>query len=48
VDAASRAIETLYAAWVNGTAIAQPDASAVAAYERRNLTAKLARALDSL
>jgi glycosyltransferase involved in cell wall biosynthesis len=48
VDAASRAIETLYAGWVNGTAIAQPDASAVAAYERRNLTAKLARALDSL
>jgi glycosyltransferase involved in cell wall biosynthesis len=46
--AASRAIETLYDAWKNGTAIARPDASAVAVYERRNLTAKLARALDSM
>ena len=46
--AASRAIETLYDSWKNGTAIAQPDASAVMAYERRNLTAKLARALDSM
>lgn len=45
---ASRGIETLYDAWTNGTAIAQPDASAVAAYERRNLTAKLARALDCM
>ncbi|HXS10020.1 MAG TPA: glycosyltransferase [Candidatus Krumholzibacteria bacterium] len=48
VAGASRALETLYEGWVNGTAIAQPDASAVAAYERRNLTAKLARALDSM
>jgi glycosyltransferase involved in cell wall biosynthesis len=46
--AASRALETLYEGWASGTAIAQPDASAVAAYERRNLTAKLARALDSM
>lgn len=46
--AASRALETLYEGWASGTAIAQPDASAVAAYERRNLTAKLAHALDSM
>jgi glycosyltransferase involved in cell wall biosynthesis len=46
--AASRGVETLYDNWKNGTAIAEPDASAVAAYERRNLTAKLARALDSM
>ncbi|HKW13816.1 MAG TPA: glycosyltransferase [Candidatus Krumholzibacteria bacterium] len=46
--AASRAIETLYDSWKNGTAIAQSDAAAVGAYERRNLTAKLARALDSM
>jgi glycosyltransferase involved in cell wall biosynthesis len=46
--AASRGIETLYDAWQNGTTIAKPDVSAVAAYERRNLTAKLARALDSM
>ena len=46
--AASRAIETLYDRWKSGTAIAQSDASLVAAYERRNLTAKLARALDSM
>jgi hypothetical protein len=48
VSGASRAIETLFDAWENGTSIAQPDASAVAAFERRNLTAKLARALDSM
>lgn len=48
VAGASRALETLYEGWVNGTALAQSDASAVAAYERRNLTAKLARALDSM
>jgi glycosyltransferase involved in cell wall biosynthesis len=46
--AASWAIETLYDSWKNGTAIAKPDASAVAVYERRNLTAKLAHALDSM
>jgi glycosyltransferase involved in cell wall biosynthesis len=48
VAGASRAIETLYDAWANGTSIARPDPSATAAYERRNLTAKLARALDSM
>jgi glycosyltransferase involved in cell wall biosynthesis len=48
VPAASRAIESLYDAWENGTSIAQSDPAAVAEYERRNLTAKLARALDSM
>jgi len=46
--AASLAIEGLYDGWLNGTSIAQPGPSAVAAYERRNLTAKLARSLDSM
>jgi hypothetical protein len=48
VPGASRAIEALYDAWKNGTSIARPDRSAVSAFERRNLTAKLARALDSM
>jgi len=48
VAAASRAVETFYDRWKNGTSIAPPDASTVAAYERRNLTARLARALDSM
>jgi glycosyltransferase involved in cell wall biosynthesis len=46
VAGASRAVESLYDAWAAGTSIAAPDASAAAAYERRNLTAALARALD--
>jgi glycosyltransferase involved in cell wall biosynthesis len=45
---ASRAIESLYDAWAAGTSIAVPDVSAAAAYERRNLTAALARALDEI
>lgn len=48
VAGASRAIESLYDAWAAGTSIAVPDASAAAAYERRNLTAALARALDEI
>ncbi|HET6348991.1 MAG TPA: glycosyltransferase [Candidatus Krumholzibacteria bacterium] len=48
VDAASRALETLYDHWRNGTSIAHRNAAAVAEYERRNLTAKLARTLDSM
>jgi glycosyltransferase involved in cell wall biosynthesis len=48
VAGASRAIESFYDGWMNGTSIARPDPSAVAAFERRNLTAKLARALDSM
>ena len=48
VPAASRAIESLFDAWENGTSIARSDPAAVAEYERRNLTAKLARALDSM
>ena len=48
VAGASRAIETLYDGWKSGPSIAQPDAAATAMYERRNLTAKLARALDSM
>lgn len=46
--AASQALEHCYDAWQGGTSIAQPDPSAVAAYERRNLTAKLAKAIDSM
>jgi glycosyltransferase involved in cell wall biosynthesis len=48
VAGASRAIETLFDSWSGGTSIAKPDPAAAAAYERRNLTAKLARALDSM
>jgi glycosyltransferase involved in cell wall biosynthesis len=48
VAGASQAIERLYEGWKNGTSIARPDASTAAAYERRNLTARLARALDSM
>jgi glycosyltransferase involved in cell wall biosynthesis len=46
--AASRAVETMYDAWLAGTSIAQPNAAAASRYERRNLTAVLARALDSM
>ena len=48
VAAASRAIETLYDAWRTGASRAERDASAAARYERRHLTAALARALDSM
>ena len=48
VDGASRALETMFDAWATGTSIAQIDASAVAHYERKNLTAALARALDTM
>jgi glycosyltransferase involved in cell wall biosynthesis len=48
VPAASRAIETMFDAWSAGTSVAQTDLSAASRYERRNLTAALARALDSM
>jgi glycosyltransferase involved in cell wall biosynthesis len=48
VAAASCAIETLYDAWRTGTSIAEPGTPAASRYERRHLTAALARALDSM
>lgn len=45
--AASRAIEQLYDAWASGTLVAGRS-EAANAYERRNLTARLAHALDSM
>ncbi len=47
VGGASRAIEELYEAWAAGTAVARRS-DAANAYERRELTAKLARALDGM
>jgi glycosyltransferase involved in cell wall biosynthesis len=43
--AASRAIERMYDAWVSGAPIASPVTDAVARYERRYLTGRLAQAL---
>jgi glycosyltransferase involved in cell wall biosynthesis len=43
---ASRAIEQLYDSWAAGTSIADRDAQAASRYERRNLTERLARALE--
>ncbi|HEU4930284.1 MAG TPA: glycosyltransferase family 4 protein [Candidatus Krumholzibacteria bacterium] len=48
VDGASRAIESLYDAWVSETSPAQRNEAAVAQYERRNLTHALARVLERL
>ncbi|HEX5133375.1 MAG TPA: glycosyltransferase [Candidatus Krumholzibacteria bacterium] len=44
--AASRAVEELYDSWASGTSIAHQDPDAVARFERRNLTERLARALQ--
>lgn len=47
VAGASRAIEELYDAWAAGTTVAQRS-DAANAYERRELTARLARALEAM
>jgi len=47
VEGAAAAIEALYDAWAAGGPLGGPDRAGAAAYERRNLTARLARALDS-
>jgi hypothetical protein len=47
IEAIAEALRTFYERWKSGSAIATPDASAVAAYERRESARQLAELLDA-